>query len=99
MIRVTGPSPCPPASSFTYFTVQGLLLEQQIQTQMSIISLESAGLLFALLLNLYFGFRTSTGTPGKENEPLIGEDVSTLSPYGARNSTELLSNLHNMLGI
>lgn len=52
-----------------------------------------------LLLNLYFGFRTSAETPGKENEPLIGGDVSTLSPYGARNSTELLSNLHNMLGI
>lgn len=56
-------------------------------------------LCFALLLNLYFGFKTSTGAAGKEDKPLIGGDVTTLSPYGARNSAELLSNLHNMLGI
>lgn len=52
-----------------------------------------------LVLNLYFGFRTSTGSPGKKTKPLIGGDVSTLSPYGALNSTELLSNPHNMLRI
>lgn len=51
------------------------------------------------LLNLYFGCKTSAGTPGKDNRPLTGGDVSTFSPYGALNSTKLLPNLHNMLGI
>lgn len=52
-----------------------------------------------LLPNFYFGSRTSAGASGNEDEPLIERDVSTLSPYGAWNSTELLSNLHNMLRI
>lgn len=60
MIHVTGPSPWPSPSSFTYFTVQGLLLEQPmkggwtIQTKMSMISLQTAGLLFAPLCCLIF---------------------------------------------
>lgn len=49
----------------------------------------------ALLLVLYFG----SGPAGREDGPLIGIDESALSPYGARNSTELLLNLCSMFGI
>lgn len=49
----------------------------------------------ALLLVLYFG----SGPAGREDGPLIGIDASTLSAYGARNSTELLPNLCSMFGI
>lgn len=49
----------------------------------------------ALLLVLYFG----SGPAGREDGPLTGIDMSTLSPYGARNSTELLPNLCSMFGI
>lgn len=63
---------------------------------MSIILPGAAGRLVAppLLLNLYFGPRTSATTAGEEEEPLTGGDMSTLSQSGVWNSTELLSNLH-----
>lgn len=49
----------------------------------------------ALLLVFYFG----SGPAGSEDGPLIGIDASSLSPYGARNSTKLLLNLCSMFGI
>lgn len=49
----------------------------------------------ALLLVLYFG----SGAAGRVDGPLIVRDTSTLSPYGARNSMELLCNLCSMFGI
>lgn len=72
-----------------------------IQSKLSIISRHTAGLLFASLCCLIFilALKQVPGAAGKEDKPLIGGDVTTLSPYGARNSAELLSNLHNMLGI
>lgn len=40
-----------------------------------------------------------SGPAGREDGPLMGMDASTLSPYGERNSTELLPNLCSMFGI
>lgn len=110
MIHVRPCSPCPPPILLKPALQCRLALSGRgaltIHSEMSVISLSAAGPSFISHSSLsrrclifILAWEREQGTPGKRHKPPIGGNVSTLSPYGVWNFTELLSNLRNMFGI